>query len=400
MTTPRIFAAAVFASALFPTLLRAQNGTATIDHLIDQLQHGHCDYARKLLIPIGEPAAERLIPLLKVDGNSRNCAVRVLSDIGPGARNAVPELLKILREPTGGIGLKLKQFKEMAVVEKVATGQAAERAGLLPGDWIVAFNRIPVDELPAGKLDKLIQQEPGWFFITARRKGRFAKAGSLEKYSSYYDPPSTFRVTPSDNHREIMKRFIVRALGKIGPGAVAALPELEGIVARSDVSDYGVNNYVFGRDALESISLIAPASEKDIPHLKAALKEHDPNVRELAFIRISRLKALDTETLFAVREFSKRVMVKRRHASVPDSFYISMSRLISSHPQWAVELLSEPDTDICYAVLRTIQRTRVYPDGSREGLKAASASSDPTIKQLAAEVISGMPHEPGTPVTD
>jgi len=322
-----------------------------IDKLIDELTHGNQQAAANALIRVGGPAVDHLIPLLQKGGVTRLYAVTILAAIGPAAHKAVPQLLNCLREQHDTIGIILKQVPDMGVVSEVVGNQTAYNAGVRPGDWIIAINDRSVMNETAGKIDAMIRGQTSAFELSIRRYSSYKKIGSIEKNSLFFDSPITIRVKPYDEATKQLKLAIVRALGRIGPKASAALPDLNEYLARTEMSPAA-------RVAIDSIS---PPLKRDAAQLAQALRARD----ESAFLELSEMKDIPPGTLFEVKEYAKRVVVRSRLVgNLPHRFAEQLVRLANNNPKWAEEIMDGQDPDICSALWsskHTVRSGNAFP---------------------------------------
>jgi carboxyl-terminal processing protease len=100
----------------------------------------------------------------------------------------------------GGIGVVLHPERATGrfLIEEVVPGGPAERAGLQPGDWIVAIDGVPTKDQPVDAIEQRLRGKVGTAVQVVYGRGEAGAAGSLQLVRANVTPPDAFaRLLPN-----------------------------------------------------------------------------------------------------------------------------------------------------------------------------------------------------------
>ncbi len=233
-------------------------------------------HVARALANIGESTVPAVTKALS-DKKTRLGAAMTLGLLGPKAKAAVPELVKLLadKDPVirSGVALALsKVAPENGKVVSVLAGALSDSdygvrhkaARALARCGAAAKGAVPA-------LQKALAD--------ARKEVRYAAFGALGRLGP--EAVSTLTEALGNGDDAWARKYAARALGNLGPKATAAVPALAKALSDKDAE--------VRREAAWSLGLIGPAAKKALPELQKALKDSDhvvPVAAEAALKRI------------------------------------------------------------------------------------------------------------------
>lgn len=153
-------------------------------------------------------------------------------------------------------------------------------------------------------------------------------------------------------------------------------------------------------------------SPSDVKGLTADLGSPNQKTREQALDELSKKQRLSPETLFSIREMTKRLTLTRKPEKEIDTlalpenlmgtplpiaiaevswepgFLPSLSRVASNNPTWAIQQLSEGDPDITLGLLTAIRRWPApVPDNLIAGVIAACNNPNAALRKMAFDML-------------
>ncbi len=262
-----------------------------------------------------------ILPLLKNDSiDERSTAAKMLGNLGPLAKEAVPHLAAALgeTEPNWTVLRALGEMGETAAPHFVAVLQnpnyrnkhplmkAMGEFGLVANPVLIEALRFPVFEIRAeaaqrlGEIGKEFQnREAVPHLATALNdpdesvRWRAAEAlGAIGPLASQAVPALAAGLKDRD---WAVRWNSAQALGQIGPLAKAAVPDLIGVLANPSDSSLVLEAVL----ALDRIGVAAK------PLLLAAIDDKDPQVRGLATLALLQIKPVKSGTVLKIAALLK-----------------------------------------------------------------------------------------------
>ncbi len=254
------------------------------------------DACMKALARIGEPAVPGLLDLLKRKDNRRYLAVRVLTQLGPAARDAAPALVALLaEEPSGGSRLVVEP-PEQPVVNGYTVSQAAKAllaigpAAVPPLSEALGNEKYPRRDLAAALVGLLgADAKPAVPALLA-----LVKKGSLPEKAEAVK--ALGRIKSDD--AEVMPALLALMKEKddriakfnpemeVGVRAGVAVGRIDGGRLAECLRDENANVRYHAARALQSLG----RDGKDaLPALLAALKDGDAEVRRQAALAVAKV---------------------------------------------------------------------------------------------------------------
>ncbi len=308
-------------------------------HLTGAGAIGYSAGARDALVRIGAPAVPALIAVLDgPDSGMRVCAAEALGRIGPGAREAVPALIRVIAQRE-----VIDESEVLVRHAVVALGRiGADAKAALPilshlfekrlGDeYELAIALAGIGAPPVSSLaDRLVRDGDAypaeavlsWLgpkardAITLLKRGltdqrlqvRFSSAVALANIepSTEHAVPVLIEALEHLQDRDLALDGVPTTLGRLGPVAKAALPVLVALVEKG--SDWP--------DLLEALVQIDPDGKRCVPALVLALKHKDHDVVDTAARCLGLLGPRAKE---AVRRFRRLLPLNSRKMTVSTS---------------------------------------------------------------------------------
>lgn len=306
----------------------AKMGTPAVEGivaaLLDKSTGLYAAQAQSLLVAMGPGAVKDVAGMLRHrDASIRKVCLKALAEFGPLAAGEVEALVRILDAPDPTAQMGLRRYAAAALGEigpPAAAGvQALARSledredihGFLRQEAIVALGRIgPAAADAAGDVAKVLANDR---YRSDRRRAAAKTLGLIGRPADVVVP--ALQQALQENPNTLTAREAVVALGKIGPGAKAAVPDIvaaldtkavgyRGLQALAGIGPGAVDaideltRRLAGADVLnrryaaEALGRIGPAAKGSIPALVKAfrpLKADDP-FRVAIVVAIGRLE--------------------------------------------------------------------------------------------------------------
>jgi len=296
----------------------AKMGTPAVEGIVaavlDKSTGLYATQAQTLLVAMGPGAIKDIIPLLtRREASIRKLALKTLGDFGPAAEPAVSKLVKILDapDPTAQMGLRryaaaaLGSIGPAAAPGVHALAQSLEDRedfhGFLRMACVLALGKIgPAAKDAAVDLAKVLAND------RYKAECRQAAARALGLIGQ---PPETvvpaLRLALQENPNTLIAREAVVALGKAGPAAKDAVPD---ILAGLDTKAVGYRGLqalaAIGPGAKEAIGeLIKRLADKNVPNRKyaaEALGRIGPEAKEAIPALVKAFRPLEDTDPFRV----------------------------------------------------------------------------------------------------
>lgn len=306
---------------------------------------------RHALVRIGEPSVPGLLDILNgPDPDMRVCAAEALGGIGPGARAAVPALVRALRANDPVLDDKARILRDHAIVALGKIGAAARPAvpalnrlldvalrsrkdAFGSDEWPLVEALARIDEAPVAKLTEAFVRDGDSLCLARLGVSAKAAAPALRKALAdrrpqvridaalaliAIEPPAPDAVavlTEGLKHHFEESHFVYEPLGRLGPAASAALPTLIDLVEKGDLDFICPQALVridpegrvcipalitalknqdssIVQEACESLGILGPRAARAVPALiEAVFRDHDLRVGE-EHPNVSAVKAL------------------------------------------------------------------------------------------------------------
>jgi HEAT repeat protein len=272
----------------------------------------------RALAAIGEPAVVPTMKLLS-DPNPliRYQAAYVLGEIGPDAKRSLPELEKLLRDPSGEVVLEAaraiavisRDGSKTAALMKLALSHAEPNTRLYGLNTVLRMEEagfelsplvVPLLDDPSPEVRRLaiayvsklpLERAKASLPTLAERLSRERDetvrkqiAEMLEKLGSAAAPAAAALAKAATTDEAVpVREAALAALASIGPDGSAAIPELIRFLADTKASDD------LRARTVTVLAIIAPSHPEVIATVLKETEESSPSIREAAANALSRL---------------------------------------------------------------------------------------------------------------
>jgi HEAT repeat protein len=250
------------------------------------------DFAADALLSMELTSQERVSVLIRLldarQWKLRLKAAKTLSSMGPEAKRALPALVesiedqdyRIGREALGALGAMGPEAKA-ALPTVIATARDAQRKFHIRVAATLALGAIGTEEAIPVLADLLLNDGD------RQVRGNAATALGTTKTDASGAVPALLETSLDADEWWVVRRWSIRALGRIGPKAKAALPDL---INLAEDDHEGVRSVV-----AVALARIAPQEEAAIATIKRLLTDESKAVREYAAVAVAELEASQNE---------------------------------------------------------------------------------------------------------
>jgi HEAT repeat protein len=279
----RVAAAAMALESVGPS---ARDAVPILRGLVTDTRDGIAEHAIDALGEIGPSAKDAVVELRQIlqslkKGNLRLqiAALNTLCKIGPGAHEAVPDILKVLGDPNAAESSRAQAAEALAGIASHARSDLPHLQEIIEG--LVAALRVAnptIRKVAATALGRIGSEARDAIDALAQRlrqdpvgEVRVASAEALGNIGTGSRPVvEALQLGLSDPLNQV-RRVAATALGSIGPAAVAAIPDL--VKAMTQKEDLELR-----RKAIMALGLVGPGARAAIPELVNHLRiDQEPN---------------------------------------------------------------------------------------------------------------------------
>ncbi len=326
------------------------------------------------LATLGEAAAPAVPALVAALGDPshavRAAAAWAVGDIGPAAAPAKPALIRLLHDDDpfvragaafglGGIGGAARDAVP-ALVERL--DDADERVRWCSGN---ALGKIGLDGDSVEPLARLVRETNG--------RGRGLAAEALGRVGTGAHAAVPELIAAAADPRPDVRWRAVWALGRIGPAATPAVPVLREALADTDVR----------WRAAEALGGIGPGAVEAVPDLVTLLADPSSNVRWRAAQALGAIGAREAAPALAmaVRDPAENV----RLAAVEGLVAIAAPSAVAEAA--FVRALGDTDSRVRLHAVRGLGRRLALSAPARRALEAARHDPDEPVRAQADKVL-------------
>ncbi len=330
--------------------------------------------AAQSLANLGEGAAPAVPGLVSALGDSsrtvRAAAAWALGDVGPAAASAVPSLRRLLQDRDGfvragalfglgGIGASARAAVP-AIIARLEDSD--ERVRWRAAD---ALGNICLDRDAVEPLVELVRRERGL--------GRGLAAEALGRLGPQAGAAVPDLITATSDYRPEVRWRAVWALGRIGPAAAPAAFALRIALADPDVR----------WRAAEALGAIGPGAADTVPDLVSLLHDPSSSVRWRAAVALGAIGSPQAAEALAeaVRDPAENV----RLASVAALIQLRAAPPVAE-PAYVIAF-ADDDPRVRAQAVRGLGRLAVLSNAGRRALKAAAGDRDQSVRLQVAKAL-------------
>jgi HEAT repeat protein len=327
----------------------------------------------------GKTAKQWASKLTDQDWGERWWAAEALAEIGPGAKEVVPDLIKALKDPEhfvrGSAAKALGKIGPAAVEAVPALAVMLEDPSRLTRPYaLVALAKI-------GPVSKLSKEAEDVFVRHLGHEDQVVRDNAIETFrhaGKAGKPPVPALIALLKDKNGHGKLYAVQAIQDIGPAAGEATSALVGLIHNSDES--------LRRSAIPTLEKINPDRKHLSPILISALNASDPEVRLQAVTALGQVRLLPKDAVPALVDLlkDKNSLTKKRAMEALGS----MGPVAGDAAPAIAHLVRDPDQSLSRSAMAAVEKVRPTWKKDVSILISVLKASDTEVRLTAVKALS------------